>query len=175
MRLAQQTAVEMFEADGFDATPVEAVAAETGVSPSTIYRLFGTKEALVTWDEQDRVVDAELGRRLGRRPPIDAFKDAVRIGLAERPDVDLFLRRLRLMYREDAIGAAAVEQDLHDRADLAAAFAEADARTTPTLADDVLAGVCLAALDAALDHWQRDPHAVSLSRLLDKAFAALEK
>ena len=174
MRLAQQTAVEMFEADGFDATPVEAIAAETGVSPSTIYRLFGTKEALVTWDEQDRVIDAELGRRLGRVRPVEAFKEAVRVGLAERPDPDLFVRRLRLMYREDAIGAAAVEQDLHDRSGLAAAFAQAEGRKKPTLADDVLAGVCLAALDAALDHWQRDPDAVSLTRLLDQAFAALD-
>ena len=175
MRLAQHTAVELFEADGFDDTPVDAVAARAGVSPSTIYRLFGTKEALITWDEQDRVIDAELARRLGRQPPVDAFKEAVRVGLAERPDPELFVRRLRLMYQEDVIGAAAVEQDLRDRSGLAAAFAQGSRRKKPTLADDVLAGVCLAALDAALDHWQRAPEATSLTDLLDQAFAALDR
>ncbi|MCP3993522.1 MAG: TetR family transcriptional regulator [bacterium] len=173
-RSIQEIAVEMFEDGGFDTTTVEAVAAQAGVSPSTIYRLFDTKEGLVTWDERDSVIAAELAQRLAFQAPVTAFREAVRVGLAEREDLTLFSRRLRLMYTVRSVGAAAVEQDLQDRSELAKAFAEALGRAEPHLADDVAAGVCLAAVGAAVDYWQRDPVNQRLAELLDQAFAAIE-
>jgi AcrR family transcriptional regulator len=42
-----QTAIKLFDRDGFEATTVEAIAAEAGCSGRTFYRYFGTKEDVV--------------------------------------------------------------------------------------------------------------------------------
>ena len=169
MRLVQTAAVAMFETDGFDATTIESIADASGMSPSTIYRHFGTKEALVLWDERDPVVDTELTQRLGRQPPIQAFKDAVTVALAQRDDLALFLRRLRLIYTEPTIWGAAAQQDRRNRAGLAAAFAATRGREQAILADEVAAATCLAALDIALDQWQQTNGETNLAELIEQA------
>lgn len=59
MRHVQAVALDMFEADGFDVVSIERVAEAAEVSPSTVYRYFGTKEGLVVHDEyDDRLLDA---------------------------------------------------------------------------------------------------------------------
>ncbi len=172
MRLVQGTAVSMFEADGYDATPVEAIADTSGVSASTIYRHFGTKENLVLWDERDPVVDAELAKRLGRQPVVEAFRDSVSVALADREDIDLFLRRLKLIYAESEIWGAAAQQDQIDRAELAKAFALTDLRRKVRVSDEVTAAICLAALDVALNRWQKSNGKPSLRRVIEEAVAA---
>lgn len=172
MRLVQASAVALFESDGYDSTTVEAIAEDSGVSASTIYRHFGTKERLVLWDERDQVVDAELLKRLSRQPPVEAFRDAVIVALAERDDIETFLRRLKLIYAEPAIWGAAAQEDQTDRFELAKAFALTDLRRKVTIADEVTAAVCLAALDVALDRWQQSDATTSLSDLINEAVSA---
>ena len=172
MRLVQETAVSMFEADGYDATPVEAIAEISGVSASTIYRHFGTKEDLVLWDERDPVVDAELAKRLGRQPVVEAFRDSVSGALADREDIDLFLRRLKLIYAESEIWGAAAQQDQIDRAELAKAFALTDLRRKVRVSDEVTAAICMAALDVALNRWQKANGKPSLRVAIDQAITA---
>ena len=107
MRLVQSTAMDMFERDGYEKSTIEDVAAACGVSASTIYRHFTTKENVVLWDERDSVIDDELGRLLGSLPPVQAFRDAVVAALADREDVELFRRRLRLIYSQPSIWSVA--------------------------------------------------------------------
>lgn len=173
MRLVQATAVGMFEVEGFEQTTIEAVANACGVSPSTIYRHFTTKENVVLWDEHDAIIDGELGERLGQQPAIQAFRDAALVGLADRDDRELFLRRLQLIYAEPAIWAAAADQDRRDRAELAAAIASISGRKQSSLADDAIAAACLIALDIALEHWQRDGGRAQLTELLDESIKAV--
>ncbi len=173
MRAVQAASVAMFETDGFDATTVEAVAEATGVSASTIYRHFGTKAALVLWDEQHATIDAELAIRLGTQTPLQAFKEAVVVALTKREDMDLFLRRLRLIYSEASIWRAAALQDQADRAELAAAFAATHDPGRATLADEVAAASCLAALDVALDRWQQTNAQTNLADVIDEAINAV--
>jgi len=171
MHEAQTAAVRLFEARGFDKVTVEDVAAKAQVSASTIYRHFGTKEALVTWDERDAAFAAELSSRLGRHlTPATAFRDSALAALTQRSDLDLFRRRLRLIFATPQIWAAAVEQDLRDRRAVATGFATARGLPAPSLQDDVLASVCMGALDVALDHWQRHDDAAPLEQLITEAF-----
>lgn len=58
MHRVQAVALELFERHGFDAVSIEQVADAAEVSPSTVYRYFGTKEGLVAHDEyDDRVLE----------------------------------------------------------------------------------------------------------------------
>ncbi|MCP3854195.1 MAG: helix-turn-helix transcriptional regulator [Actinomycetia bacterium] len=172
MQLVQATAVAMFEIDGFEHTTIDAIAEACGISASTIYRHFGTKERIVLWDERDPIIDDELGRRLMKQAAVDAFRDTAIAALADREDHESFLRRLKLTYAEPAIWAAAAQQDRIDRADLAAGIATIAGHKSVTVADDCAAAVCLAALDVALDRWQQDGAAVPLGDLIIETFAA---
>ena len=71
------------------------------------------------WDERDSVIDDELGRLLGSLPPVQAFRDAVVAALADREDVELFRRRLRLIYSQPSIWSVAALQDRQNRSELA--------------------------------------------------------
>ena len=58
MHRIQAVALDLFERHGFDAVSIEQVADAAEVSPSTVYRYFGTKEGLVVHDEyDDRVLE----------------------------------------------------------------------------------------------------------------------
>ncbi|MFD4368013.1 TetR/AcrR family transcriptional regulator [Rhodococcus sp. NPDC058521] len=53
MRTIQVVALDLFDKHGYAKVTVEQVAAEAEVSPSSVYRYFGTKERLVLHDEYD--------------------------------------------------------------------------------------------------------------------------
>jgi len=47
IKLVQEKSVTMMHKQGFDETTIEAIAESSGVSASTIYRHFGTKEKII--------------------------------------------------------------------------------------------------------------------------------
>ena len=171
MRLVQQESVTLMEDHGFETTTVEEVAEISGVSASTIYRHFGTKEKLILWDEQDAVIDAELAKRLPREPVLGAFRNAVVAGLVQRDDQELFRRRLHLIYSTPAIWAAAADQDRTSRDEFAAAIAATRGRKQADMEDKMLAAVCMTALDVALEEWQAHEKVRTLDDLIDQALA----
>jgi len=174
MRELQELALDMFEDDGFDAVTVEDIAAAGGVSASTIYRYFGTKERLVAWEEDNKELTKDLVRRLASTPPIQAFRDALITTLRNEEANRPLLRRVRFLFANPQVHAAAIEQDLRDQAELADGFAQVADRRTPSLEDKTQAAVCMAALDAAVEEWQRAENNHSLTDLIARAFAAID-
>src|SRR5512142_2032759 len=53
MRTIQERALDLFDERGFDAVTIEEIAAAAEVSPSSVYRYFGTKAGLIVADEFD--------------------------------------------------------------------------------------------------------------------------
>jgi len=169
-RRLQEVALTLFEERGFESVTMQDVAHEGEVSESTLYRYFGTKESLVVWDEYD--IDAEIGRRLFQnQPPAAAFRDALITVFSTQGSLPFLLRRVRFLYATPQVHAAAVEQDFEDRDALAAAFTMVRGCKERSLEDDVLAGACMAALDAAMNHWQESNGESNLSSLIEQAFA----
>ena len=169
-RRLQSVALTLFEQRGFENVTMQEVAQKGEVSESTLYRYFGTKESLVVWDEYD--LDNEIGRRLFKKqPPAAAFRDALITAFATQGSLETLLRRVRFLYATPQVHAAAVEQDFEDRDELAQAFAMVRGCKDRSLEDDVLAGACMAALDAAMNHWQNSNGELNLSSLLEQAFA----
>lgn len=69
--LLQQTALRLFERDGFTEVSVAAVAREAGVSHMTFFRHFPTKESVVTDDIFDPVLAAAVAAQPTDRPPLE--------------------------------------------------------------------------------------------------------
>jgi transcriptional regulator, tetR family len=70
MRHIQLCAVRLFQERGFDQVTVEQIAQAAEVSPSSIYRYFGTKEGLVLHDEHDERLIGILVTELEQGTPI---------------------------------------------------------------------------------------------------------
>ncbi|SHH00413.1 TetR family transcriptional regulator [Streptoalloteichus hindustanus] len=73
-------ALDLFAANGYDATTVEGIAAAVEVSPRTFFRYFEGKEdvALAPVAELDQLVLAGLTRRPAEEPPLTALRAAYR-------------------------------------------------------------------------------------------------
>ena len=174
MKLVQLEAIKLIETQGFDSTTIEQVSQSTGVSPSTIFRHFGTKENLVLWDELDDRIEKLLLQKLPGTPPLTAFRDAVLTALTEQEDMDLFLRRTKLIFGTPAIWSAAAHEDRKTRAELTKAFSYFSGRRKPTIKDSLLAATCMSTLDVALDTWQAGNGKTKLGSVIEQAFESLE-
>lgn len=103
-----ETAIELFETDGFEATTVEAIAEAAGCSPRTFYRYFGSKEDVTFHDVPEVIgrLGAALTERLDRgMEPWPALAEAVQEILG-RPEVDqrsIPVRRMELWLSEPAL------------------------------------------------------------------------
>lgn len=109
MHHVQETALRLFTERGFDAVTIEEVAAVAEVSPSTIYRYFGTKEGLVILDEFDDAVVGGLLALLNTDMPLVAL---VRTAIAAIDgehfvaDRELTMVRSRMIFSTPALRAA---------------------------------------------------------------------
>lgn len=108
MRRIQRCAVELFEARGFEKVTIEQVAEAAEVSPSTVYRYFGTKERLVLHDEHDEQVLQLLPELLAESDLMTAIERAIDLITPEHTDDpdDLTTRRVRLWFDVPEIQAA---------------------------------------------------------------------
>lgn len=174
MRDVQRAALPLFAERGFESVTVDEIAEIVGMAPSTIFRHFGTKEAIVLWDEHDAAIDEDLGRRLGKQPPLEAVRDAFIETLGSRYDDDLEfqLQRIRFIYATEAVHAAAVEDTFADRDELSEAFRSLLPKPQRRAAP-LLAGAVMVALDVAIERWQASSPTMPLARAIEDAFTDL--
>jgi len=101
----QDAAFRLFAANGYDSTSVEEIAALAGVSRSTFFRLFGSKETVI-FPDHDRLlaaVDARLQASTAESG-IAAVSDAVRLVLFHYvSEGDRARERYRLTSSVDAL------------------------------------------------------------------------
>ena len=174
MRLTQRTALDRFIERGFDEVTISEIAAAVEIAPSTIYRHFSTKEAIVLWDEHDAAIDAALDRALRDQPPLQAMRQVFVDELGGRydDDLDFQLRRIRYIYRTEQLHAAAVEADLANREALTRGLERVLSRQNRSAAA-LLAGAALLAIDVAIDRWQRASTTPALGAEIERAFDQL--
>ena len=92
----QQHALRLFRQQGYTATTVEQVAEAAEVSPSTVFRYFPTKEALVLTDQYDPLLIAAFAAQPPDLPPIQAFRRALWTVFAKLPAGEAAQQRERL-------------------------------------------------------------------------------
>lgn len=173
MKRVQREAVRRFMADGYDRVTVEQIADAAAVSAMSVYRWFGTKEALVVWDEYDPPILADVTARLADAPPLVAVRDAMVALLADVYDREreLALDRAQLIFREPALMAAA-EQNTRALQQALSGLFEAHGGVGQFNAR-ALAGVAGALLTTAIDEWQRRDGTLPLAALIAESFDVL--
>ena len=78
MKVIQERALDLFDERGFDAVTIEQIAAASEVSPSSVYRFFGTKEGLLVADEFDTMSPEALAGIFDPADPVESLLQAVR-------------------------------------------------------------------------------------------------
>jgi AcrR family transcriptional regulator len=78
MRTIQERALDLFDERGFDAVTIEEIAAAAEVSPSSVYRYFGTKEGLIVADEFDSWSQEAVEAILDVNDPVGSLIQVVR-------------------------------------------------------------------------------------------------
>lgn len=77
MTRIQESALDLFDERGYSNVSVEEVAEAADISPSSVYRYFGTKEGIVLADELNFLSDEEIADRLNLDDPIAAVQKIV--------------------------------------------------------------------------------------------------
>jgi AcrR family transcriptional regulator len=169
-------ALELFAANGFDATTADEIAERAGVSPRTFFRYFPTKERVLFFGEYD-FVRSFAGVFLAQPYPVKEI-DAVRGALALlAPGVARLRKRIKLYER--AVASSLVlrgrEQEHHDAN--AAVMAEAIARRRglgePDDSCRFVAQLSLFVLRRALDQWLAAPGRPDLAHHINAQFRQL--
>lgn len=105
MRTIQERALDLFDERGFHAVTIDQVATAAEVSPSTVYRLFGTKEGLLVADEFDTMSEDALEELLDVDDPVGSLLAAV-LRYEETPG-ETARRRVRYFFEEPSVRTAA--------------------------------------------------------------------
>lgn len=176
MRQIQMVALRLFDGRGFDQVTVEEIAAEAEVSPSSVYRYFGTKEGILIHDEHEERLMLSTLRLLAQHDFYDAAALALR-DIAEehfQRDQDLTRRRARYFFEVPSVRAGVYRQMDLAANTLAAALVSSDrgVRYDPLEANVVVHSV-LWALFAAVEHVTMGRTVEPLETALERALAAI--
>ncbi|WP_193105853.1 TetR/AcrR family transcriptional regulator [Brachybacterium sp. FME24] len=178
MRRIQQLAMDLFDEHGYQKVTIEGIARAAGVSPSSIYRYFGTKEQVVLWDDHDQGVMANIAGSLGQGSTLSAVQAAlgeVAAGVDSlAPDSRAFVRRRILrITNEPAIWDAMRRQADDMTAQLQAVLEIPEGRASGSLEARVISAAIAQAVLISLLTWAEDGSA-TLGALFARSFRALD-
>lgn len=173
----QEVALPLFEQRGFDRVTVEEIAAASEVSPSSVYRYFGTKEDVVLWDEFDPSTDQLLTAALCEDVPLDGIRrvvlDVIRQFTPEQEDT--LRRRAALMMStpglEQAFSARMYEFAEH----LGNALADRLGRPMVDLDVQVFSHALAGGMLGMLHHWHGTGAADPLLTVAERMFLLFEE
>lgn len=170
--LLVDAALELFERDGFDSTPVSRVAASAGVTEMTFFRYFGSKAAVVVEDPFDPLLAQAVAAEPAQSPPLLRVVAGVRRAWSTHgAEIDQRTRsRVRIIARSPALRAESWRAT--------AGTQEAVARVLAVDGVDaasarVAAAACFAALHVALLDWAEQEPSSGLGECLLAALDVL--
>jgi AcrR family transcriptional regulator len=147
----QQEALRLFLENGYHATTVEQIAEAAEVSPSTVFRYFPTKDALVLTDDYDPVMVEQFRAQPAELGTVAAFRAALRETFKDLPDDQLDAARERhaLVMSVPELRAAFADFTVGTMRTVADLIAERTGRSTEDPEVVALAGALLGVMLAA--------------------------
>ncbi len=169
-----ETGLRLFIEQGYDATTLEMIAEEAGISRRTFFAYFKSKdELLVAWQLNGWAMLAnEVRRRSPDEPPLAAVRDVMlrRVGLFKSE----YLKEVaKVMRSSEALmmthHASFAERELMLYVALCDVWRQPERR----LALRLIAMAAVGALRVAVERWEEHGNKRSLQRLLNESFDAL--
>jgi len=158
MRTIQERALDLFDERGFDAVTIEEIAAAAEVSPSSVYRWFGTKEGLIVADEFDSMSQEAVREILDVNDPVGSLVQiVVRYESAPQQAGQTAggpWRRVRYFFQEPSVRTAALAE--LDRAGSRIAPLLAGSNGMTEAQARVVANALVFGYFAALEQWYLD-------------------
>ena len=172
----EQAAFALFEANGFDETTVDDIAAAAGIGRRTFFRYFPSKND-VPWGAFDRELD-RMRVMLKDFAPEVPLMQAVRLALIDfncvpADQVPLHRRRMELILRVPTLFAHSALRFTAWRQVVAEFVAERTGARPDELAPQAIAHAVLGVALAAYEHWLDDSSA-DIGTLLDDAMGQLD-
>jgi mycofactocin system transcriptional regulator len=173
----EQTAFRLFAERGFDATTLDAIAAEVGVGRRTLFRYYASKND-IPWGQFGRTLEGFRDILHGMSPDLPLHQ-AVHRGVlafndfpedAEPPHRD----RMRLILQTPALQAHSVLRYAEWRGVIAEYVADRLGLSPDNLMPRTVGHVSLALALSAYEEWLDSPDA-SLRDVLDDSMAALRQ
>lgn len=171
-------AFRLFRAKGFDRTTVDEIAAEAGVSRTTFFRYFPTKEAVVF--DRSREMGEVFRRWIAERPrrenPFEAFEGAL-LALAREATREPTMAREslemeELFERNPALRKRRGEHRQEQIALVAQALADRDGRPVDT-EHRLAASLGVVVSDSVREEWHESGATADVEALLREHFATI--
>ncbi|MBB6732499.1 TetR family transcriptional regulator [Cohnella zeiphila] len=171
----QQQALRLFREQGYRETTIEQIAEACEISPSTFFRYFPTKEALVLDDEYDPILVREFQRQPPELTPIQAFRAAARAGFAGMTleESAALKERIGLMISVPELRAASLMQMNETLLMIAEIMAERLGRSKDDFQVMTFAGSILGAMMTVQIYCKNHPEA-DFAQTVDEALSYLE-
>lgn len=176
----RKAAYRLFAEQGYDATPVDQIAAEADVSPSTVFRYFPTKEDIVLTDEYDDGLADALRARPADEPPLASVRMMIHemfaAVLADPAMRDEMVQREALIRDVPAIRARAHESMSQTGRLFGSVIAERTGRPLDALEVRVFVAAVFSVIHETTMYWV-DHHGRTeeLEPLLDQSFRMLRR
>lgn len=175
----RKAAYRLFAEQGYDATPVDQIAAEADVSPSTVFRYFPTKEDIVLTDEYDEGMADMLRARPVGEAPLMSLRMVMHESLGEMlrdPDNQAeMVQREELIRDVPAIRSRAHESMSETGRLLGGIIAERTGHPADDLEVRVFTAAVFGVIHETTMYWVDQDRTEDLVPLLDRALAMLRR
>ncbi|MFF3689524.1 TetR family transcriptional regulator [Streptomyces sp. NPDC002187] len=173
------TAMRLFLERGFEATTMEQIAGEIGISRRSLFRYFGTKEDIVLGDhaESGRVLQAALEARPADEPPWEALRAALKALVESLPySPEDFLKITSMLHASPSLRARQLDKQQQWMDLLVPDIARRLGAEEDALAEvraRALVACALACSAIATETWVRSNGTVDMEQVFDEAVAAV--
>ena len=171
----QEHAMRLIRAQGYDATTVEQIAEAAEISPSTFFRYFPTKDAVVLTDDYDPLIIEAFRAQPAELGPVQAFRRAYRDAMLDLlpEEVAATRDRTQLIMSEPVLRAAFLDNLLETMEMLSDLVADRVGRPRDDVFVRALAGAIIGVAISVFAVWVGDTE-VDPFALLDEGLAHLE-
>lgn len=171
----QNEAMRLFEANGYEETTVEQIAAAADISPSTFFNYFPSKEDVVLYDAYDPMIASLLENRPAGEPLSVSFRAVLGlIGGALERDREVVLARSRLMLQVPELRARLWEEIEKAQVFLDAAIAARTGRDPDDFEIRVLMMAFVGGMMEAMREWVRQGGTAPFPDFLNRAFDVID-
>lgn len=173
LRRITEVGVRLFKAQGFDATTIDAIAADAGISRRTFFHYFKSKDDILLslHKGQGESLAAALGSKAEGRRPLAALRDAM-LDLVGAFAPDDLVAIDRLMRSNPIVQARKQASYLEDEAIVFAALQKHWPHEGPA-ALRLVAMLSIGITREAMERWRADADRRPLASYVDDYFTAL--